>query len=78
MNDAAKTMPSRQYNPRYSQPVTVMLGDIDRIQLALGAASDYLLWLELKGRRHGAIDNVRHLVNEARELAYLLRSDGAA
>jgi hypothetical protein len=66
-------LPSRQYNPRYSQKVTVMLGDIDRIQLALGSASDYLLWLNLKGHRRGNIDTVSHLVNEARELAYLLR-----
>lgn len=70
---AEPKLPSRQYNQRYSQKVTVMLGDIDRIQIALGAASDYLLWLNLKGHRRGAIDTASHLVNEARELAYLLR-----
>ena len=64
---------SRQYNQRYSRKVTVMLGDIDRIQLALGSADDYLRWLDLKGVRRGAIDSVIGLVSEARELAYLLR-----
>jgi hypothetical protein len=71
---AEPRLPNREYNPRYSAKVKgIMLGDIDRIQLALGAAADYLLWLNLKGHRRGAIDSVSHLVGEARELAYLLR-----
>jgi hypothetical protein len=43
--------------------------------MALGAADDYLRWLELRGQRHGAVEVVERSVRNARALAYQLRSN---
>jgi hypothetical protein len=63
------------YNERYSKRLTIQLGDLEALQMALGAADDYLRWLELRGQRHGAVEVVERSVRNARALAYQLRSN---
>lgn len=58
---------SRSYNERYAEPVTLPVGDLLQLYLALAVADDYLMWLtELQGVKIGSYNTVRATVSEER------------
>jgi len=66
----------RRWVDYYHEPVTITRGELQHLQMALGTADDYLLWLvELHGIRKGAVESVRKTVKEARDLASSLPTE---
>jgi hypothetical protein len=59
-----------QYNERYARPVTMALGDLHKLVMALGTADDHLMWLDYFSglALPTSIGGVRRDVHAARQL----------
>ena len=62
------------YNERYSRSVTMQVGDLERMYMALAVADDYLMWLAMRQELPGSGHGMREQLHDAREFALALYS----